>query len=286
VRETALARVRASAQIDKERVEALIGRAAQHLQEWNVPDPLQMERIDRLRKEWTELCADRDWMEQAQPWDALFEASRAFDLECQELTVALMLEANGPLIDGLCDCMGNSYAPVINASMATSELREITRFHAQWALEPNFSDPDQTAQFWYVSEEKLEPRLGDRHNEPGAELESPLDIARQIQNMNRDLETADHPTVAEFLMAFPQHRTAARRVQSLVKFPYAEIRDNLIGDQCLPIDMLRCKLSFFGASKFDPKSDRWTRITLYQGAPLPGELSEEADDWWLPCFTP
>lgn len=68
------------------------------------------------------------------------------------------------------------------------------------------------------------------------------------------------------------------------RYPYAEIRDNLIADTCLPIDMLRCKLSFFGASKFDPKSDRWTRITLCQGAPLADELAQGGDDWWLPVF--
>lgn len=50
---------------------------------------------------------------------------------------------------------------------------------------------------------------------------------------------------------------------------------------CLPIDLLRAKLAFFGAGKFDPKSDRWTRITLFQGAPLPEELQEDADHW---CF--
>ena len=90
-------------------------------------------------------------------------------------------------------------------------------------------------------------------------------------------------------MRFPEHRNAARRVQALKQFPYGEIRDNLISERCLPIDMLRCKLSFFGASKFDPKSDRWTRITLYQGAPLASDVAQhsekEADDWWLPCFT-
>ena len=53
-----------------------------------------------------------------------------------------------------------------------------------------------------------------------------------------------------------------RRVQTVIRHPYAEIRDNLIADTCRPIDMLRCKLAFFGASKFDPKSDRWTRIAL------------------------
>ena len=61
-------------------------------------------------------------------------------------------------------------------------------------------------------------------------------------------------------------------MQSLAGIDYAEIHDNVIGEGCLPIDMLRCKLAIFGASKFDPKSDRWTRITLFQGAPLLGEL--------------
>ena len=72
-------------------------------------------------------------------------------------------------------------------------------------------------------------------------------------------------------------------MQTLARHPYAEIRDNLIAEDCLPIDMLRYKLAFFGAAKFDPKSDRWTRITLAQGAPLFDEL-DSADDWWLPTF--
>ena len=79
------------------------------------------------------------------------------------------------------------------------------------------------------------------------------------------------------------NRFAARRVQTLARHPFSEIRDNLIGEGCLPIDMLRCKLAFFGAGKFDPKSDRWTRITLAQGAPLADEL-DQADDWWLPVM--
>jgi len=72
-------------------------------------------------------------------------------------------------------------------------------------------------------------------------------------------------------------------VQALDDYPYGEIRANLIGAECLPLDILRFKLAFFGAAKFDPKSDLWTRITLYQGAPLYDELSkEDSDDWWLP----
>jgi hypothetical protein len=74
-----------------------------------------------------------------------------------------------------------------------------------------------------------------------------------------------------------------RRVQIAAHHPYAEIRDNLIGAEMRPIDLLRCKLSFFGATRFDPKSDRWTRITLFQNAPYPDEFATaEPDDWAYP----
>jgi len=146
--------------------------------------------------------------------------------------------------------------------------------------------PAESQQFWYVSEEKLEPRLGDRYAETGADRELPLDIARRVQHLHKHLQSArDAETVAEFLLRHPEHRFVVRRVQTAARHPYSEIRDNLIGQQCLPIDMLRCKLSFFGAAKFDPRSDRWTRITLYQGAPTFDELSSPgSDDWWLPVI--
>jgi hypothetical protein len=54
--------------------------------------------------------------------------------------------------------------------------------------------------------------------------------------------------------------------------PYGEIRDNLLDAGMLPIDILRCKLAFFGATRFDPRSDRWVRISLFQGMPYPDEL--------------
>jgi hypothetical protein len=53
----------------------------------------------------------------------------------------------------------------------------------------------------------------------------------------------------------------------------------------VPVDLLRCKLAYFGASKFDPKSDRWTRIAMFQGAPFFQELAEvDPDDWAFPVF--
>ena len=69
-------------------------------------------------------------------------------------------------------------------------------------------------------------------------------------------------------MRAPEWRHVIRRAQIVSRHPYAEIRDNLIGAPMRPIDLLRCKLSFFGAARFDPRSDLWLRITLFDGAPF------------------
>jgi hypothetical protein len=88
--------------------------------------------------------------------------------------------------------------------------------------------------------------------------------------------------LADFLGQYPQFRHVARRVQIAARHPYGEIRDNLLAAEMRPIDLLRCKLSFFGAMRFDPKSDRWVRITLFQHAPHPDDINAHMADDWAP----
>jgi hypothetical protein len=290
-RETALQRVRDIAEPSAETIDAVLGliaRARRHCEEWNVADDRQMSRIVILRADLVELEAltSRAWLEAPKPWDRLITESERWSIECQELVVGLVLEPHGELIDGLADCMSSTAVPRLEPAMSVGQLQEIIENHFGWALEIDFDSPSETHQFWYVSEEKLEPRLGLRYEEDGAELEQPLDIARRVKALASDVTQADPSIcVAEFLLSQPAHQFAIRRVQSMSRHPYGEIQDNMIGERCLPIDMLRAKLSFFGASKFDPKSDRWTRITLYQGAPTFDEITgPEADDWWLPVL--
>ncbi|NDH21324.1 MAG: hypothetical protein EBY46_08480, partial [Rhodobacteraceae bacterium] len=135
---------------------------------------------------------------------------------------------------------------------------------------------DENALFWYVSEEKLEPRIGRVGIDEGHELEQPLGIARLISDLSRDLETWNNSDpIAAVLMRLPEHRLAVKRVQQALSNPYGEIQDNLVGKDTLPIDMMRCKLAFFGASRFDPRSDKWVRISLFQDMPFPYQLVQE-----------
>lgn len=293
-RETALAEVRgleSTTEATRADCVSLIARVARHLDQWIVPDEQHMNRITVLRQEWQELqqIVTLDWLlGNAYPWDRLMALSEKWGLDCQELVVALILEPHGDLVDGYTECMDSSHTPRLDPTMTVEALQEYVQTGCIWALKIDFQAPVSISQFWYVSEEKLEPRLGLREEEPGADRELPLDIARQIQALYRDLQAATPGhTVAQFLLIHPEHRHCVRRVQTMMRYPYSEIRDNLIGQACHPIDMLRCKLAFFGAAKFDPKSDRWTRITLYQGAPLAEDIQTGAaacDDWWLPVL--
>ncbi|SFS20327.1 hypothetical protein [Yoonia litorea] len=285
VRETAIARVRAIPSLDPDqiaRIYDLVIRTAQHLAEWTVPDAIAAERIETLRAEWPAFAntLTPELMTSRTPIDTIITQSAQYSVDTQELIAALMLEPFGDLIDGLTDCMATPFTPVIDPTMTCADLTAHVQNDWDWALKTDFEAATECAQFWYVSEEKLEPRLGNRHSEEGAELESPLDIARQVKALALALPN-DATPVGRFLAEAPAHRGAVRRVQTLATHAYAEIRDNLISETCLPIDILRCKLAFFGAAKFDPKSDRWTRITLCQGAPLFDGL-DDADDWWLP----
>ena len=170
--------------------------------------------------------------------------------------------------------------------MSLTQLSDLLQESFSWALEIDFEDPEKQRRFWYYSEEKLEPRFGDRYAEQGAEKEMPLAVGRDVYLLSKKIKSVSAEiTVGEFVRVYRQFRHIVRRVQTLVSFPYAEIRDNILDADMRPIDLLRFKLAFFGASKFDPKSELWTRVTLFQGAPHPEEISEkEAEEWAFPVI--
>ena len=295
-RELGLARVRAVERAEPERVArlaTLLARARRHVSQWRTDDARQSARIDALA---VELAWLSRWIGKAHlvsaptPWDAVMLAAESRGCaELEEMTLGLLLELYPELVDALEEDTGADERLATVPAMRVHELAATIERDYGWALAIDFDEPKEQHRFWYYSEEKEEPRLGERFSEPGAEREYPLHVARDVQELHRALDalgpSGRERRVAEFLLDRPWYRRAVRRVQSLAGTEFAEIRDNVIGEACLPIDMLRCKLAIFGANKFDPKSDRWTRITLFQGAPLPVELDRaDVDDWAFPVI--
>ena len=279
-REEALARVRAQAALEPGAAEgfrAALFDARENAAAWRSDHPVQRRKLHDLQADLDRIAA---WGAPEAgaplPWDALWRRGEAeLSLEGQEALVALMLEPHGDLIDDLGPGMAADEAAAfpIDGLMTCAAARAALEDRYAWALDMGWADPAAQARFWYVSEEKLEPRLGHRAAEPGAERELPLCTGRAAAECHAAL--ADWPgadPVAAFLLARPEHRQMLRRLQMSAERPYAEIRDNLLAEDMLPIDILRCKLAFFGASRFDPRSDLWVRISLFQGAPDPREI--------------
>ncbi len=291
-RETALARVRAltiASAAEKAAFRALVARAARNAAEWGTEHPLYAPRVAGLRRDLAHLAHHLDMgaLDGPAPWDRLYRwAEASLGLEAQEQLVSLMMEPFGDLVDDLAATMSadetNGFR--IDGAMPVSRLRTLVEGIYGWALRLDFSDRAAVARVWYVSAEKLEPRLGERFKEPIAPYEQPLAPGRDAAQLYFRLKRrpGDEP-VAAFLLRHPEHRAAVRRAHQAAAAPYAEIRDNTIAAEMIPIDLLRCKLSFFGATRFDPRSDRWVRITMYQGAPFPHELADlDPDDLAYP----
>ena len=291
-REAALARVRARSKAKGCEVQAfgkIVARASRNVELWRSEHPIQTKKLAMLRDDLVRLqkFAGAENISGAMPWDSLYRwGERELSLEGQELLVSLMLESHGEDIDDLSDGMSADEDAVfgIDGAMPLGNLRAIVESVYAFALGLDWSRSENNARAWYVSEEKLEPRLGERFEEPVGEYEQPLSPGRDAARMHRDiLKWSGEDSVAAFLLRHPEHRHIARRAQITALSPYAEIRDNTIAADMLPIDLLRCKLSFFGATHFDPRSDRWVRINMFKNAPFPDELAASPfDDWSYP----
>lgn len=283
MRETALARVRSLPQATPQTLAAFhhaLAEAAENARLWHSQHPAQIEKLADLRADLSRLTAQvaTGWNRLApRPWDALWHWGEAhLTEEGQECLLALMLEPHGAEVDDLAAGLDADEIAgfAINGSLPLAQVRDILQRDYGWTRRFDFADPAQVARFWYVSEEKLEPRLGDRQAEAGQDREQPLGIARAMADLAGALDAFDHgSTLAAFLLRHPEHRHSVRRLMMLRGLPYGEIRDNVLDAAVLPIDILRCKLAFFGANRFDPRSDRWVRISLFQGLPYPDEVT-------------
>jgi hypothetical protein len=294
-RETALARVRAVKRATNTvwvHFKNLTLRAGVNAENWITESAYQATKTAALRNDLVRLSKYLEKLtgDEANIWEKIYLwAEDNLSLEGQEQLVSLIIDVNGPLVDELANTMTADEAKhfPIDGNTTVTELRAMMLHAYGWTASIDYTERAARARVWYVSEEKLEPRLGERFDEPIEPYEQPLapgyDAVEAMAAIERWLAEDNDNHLGAFLFKHPEHRHIVRRCQISHNLAYAEIRDNTISGDMLPIDLLRCKLSFFGASKFDPRSDRWLRITMYQGAPFPDELERlDPDDLAYP----
>jgi hypothetical protein len=288
-RETALKKIREIKNVQDKDAELFIDcvkKSLTNITSWNTDSEYQQNKIKSLLKNIRKFI---DYIENSFDFKAEYPFNKIYLWleqnvceECIEYVVSIMMEPYNHIIEPLVSNMSSDEDKYFNipTNRTVNELKKIIEKKYPNILDINFDQKESQQNFWFISKNKEEPRLADRFEEHGSELEQPLAIARDIKKLYEKLFLEkENLTIAQFLSSNSEFRHVIRRAFIVEKFPYSEIQDNTIGKDIIPIDMLRLKLSFFGALKFDPRSDKWLRICMFQGAPLPTELKNYDEQW-------
>jgi len=261
-------------------------KSIKNITSWNTESEYQIKKIKSLMEDLNKfiLFLDNKFdFDQEYPFNKLYEhLEEKYEEECVEYVVSMMMEPYDNIVAPLIKKMSSEEDKYFNipTERTVFELKTILENKYSEILKIDFKKKENNLNFWFISKNKEEPRLANRFDEDGSELEQPLAIARDIKKLyDVLLVSKNNWTMAKFLANNNNLRHVVRRAFIVEKFPYSEIQDNTIGQEIVPIDMLRLKLSFFGALKFDPRSDKWLRICMFQGAPLPEQLKNYDEHW-------
>ena len=288
-REVALKKIRQIKKINQTDVDLIINclkSSQKNIENWNTESEYQLSKINHLKKDLDLLIqyflTRFDYKKEFSYNDLYIWAKKSLGSECLEFMVSVIMEPYEKIVSPLIKTMSadEDIYFTIPINKTISDLRNILELNYTDILKIDFTQKENNQNFWFISKNKEEPRLANRFKDNGSELEQPLAIARDICQLYQRISNEKNSlTIGKFLMNNNDLRHVIRRAFLTEKFPYAEIQDNTIGSKLMPIDMLRLKLSFFGAVKFDPRSDKWLRICMFQGAPLPNELKTTNDHW-------
>ena len=288
-REKALKEIRSIELVSKKEIEYFklcLEKSKKNIDNWNTDSNYQNKKINSLKNDlikFKEYFSKLDFKNKKYIWNEIYLwIDKYLDEECSEYLISMMMEPYDKIIEPLVKNMSADEEKYFNipSSRKLLDLKKIIENKYKLILNINFNNKKSNTYFWFISKNKEEPRIANRYDEHGSDLEQPLAIARDIKKLYEKILNENLlKTVADFLIYNDDLRHIVRRIFISEKFQYSEIQDNTIGESLIPIDMLRLKLSFFGAQKFDPRSDKWLRICMYQGAPLVNELKNSDDTW-------
>jgi len=269
---------------EKEKFQSLLSTIQENIKLWKTDSDYQIKKNSELsqdlknfQKFFNNLQLEKFF------WNTVYEwAEKNTQAECCEFIVSLLMEVYPEIVEPLSYEMSIDEEDYFDfdSSRSIGDICALIEKRYAWLIDIDFEKKNNIYNFWYYSKNKQEPRMSDRFSEDGAELELPLAIARDINKLYLELKNySKKDKLSSYLLKNQEFRHVLRRIFICEKLPYSEIQDNTISKKLIPVDMLRLKLSFFGATRFDPRSDRWVRITMYQGAPLMKEIYQSDDTW-------
>ena len=111
--------------------------------------------------------------------------------ECIEYIVSIMMEPFGEIVQPLIKKMSSDEEKYFNipTDRTVGDLKLILEKKYSNILNIDFKKKENNKKFWFISKNKEEPRLADRFEEKGSDLEQPLAIARDIKKLYERLLT-------------------------------------------------------------------------------------------------
>tara|TARA_B100000686_G_scaffold351483_1_gene450410 strand:- start:1569 stop:3230 length:1662 start_codon:yes stop_codon:yes gene_type:complete len=289
-KETALKKIREIKyvkKIDESIFKNCLNKSLENIKFWTSDSDFQIKKIESLKsdlKKFIFFLKNNFNFNEEYPYNKIYIwCEQNLGDEAIECIVSIMMEPYEEVVSPLTNQMSSDEEKyfTIPTNKTINDLRNILEKNYSEILKIDFSKKESNQNFWFISKNKEEPRIANRYLDLGSELEQPLGIARDIKKLYERISAQKNSLkIEKFLIENNDLRHVVRRAFLIEKFPYSEIQDNTIGSDLVPIDMLRLKLSFFGAVKFDPRSDKWLRICMFQGAPLADEL-KSLDDYWV-----
>ena len=275
---------------DLARIADLLERADQHLAEKfalkTVPF-LSTELIrPQLRRVLTELQDFRVSGGKAGPVLArLHELATGLSPEARGLFASIVIELQSTFDDEAEALLTVAGQPDFDPSMSCQEARMLLEKNYSWIRNYDFAVPERSSYYWYSSADSEEPRRAQREAMAAGMVEHNTDVARRVNALAAHL--AYFPaasSVAEFLLAHPEHRFAVERLQQTKDYRYGDLQDNLLDADFLPLSTQRFQLATYGMNNFSPQSTDWVRVTLFSGAPRVAEVMNgtDNDDWLFP----
>ena len=205
-REEALKQIREIKSVTKEQLQLFIkclNQSEINLEDWNTESEYQLQKIAKLKSDIIYLKDNylaKINIEDEFIWNKLYKwvESNLSD-EGIELVVSLMMEPYDEIINPLVTQMSSneeSYFEIPGAR-STTDLKEIIENSYSNIIKIDFSKDLENENFWFISKNKEEPRIANRFEEEGSDLEQPLAIARDIKDLYVRLNNLEaHQTVA------------------------------------------------------------------------------------------
>ena len=164
-------------------------KSIKNITSWNTESEYQINKIKSLLKDLNEfiLYLDNNFnFEQDYAFNELYlYLEKKYCEECIEYVVSMMMEPYDNITSPLIKEMSSEEEKYFNipTERTVEDLKLILEKKYPDILTIDFTKDENNLNFWFISKNKEEPRLANRFDEVGAELEQPLAIARDIKKL-------------------------------------------------------------------------------------------------------